>query len=222
MGRPIVSSVTLVAAAATNIALSQSIPGTGQGPYPFTLNGAAASKGVATLDAPRRVIITSGGNDTGITFTITGTARSQQNSAVQSETITGASGGAASTTQDFATVTGITASGATASTVTAGTNGTGSGPWVPWNQNANLAFQVSLYGVILSGSPTWEVEYTYDDVFGLWLPSNVPFPRALALQGMSGITAASADGEIAFPVRASRLTLTAVGSVQLTQTQQGI
>ena len=73
----------------------------------------------------------------------------------------------------------------------------------------------------MSGAPTWSVEYTYDDVFGTWLPPNVPFPRPVVLSTLSAKTV-SADGSIANTVRASRLTLTVAGSVQLTQTQQGI
>ena len=215
MGHPIATTVTLAAASANNIGLSQTLAAAG----PLALNGSAVTGGVAKLDAPRRIILTSGGNDTGITFTVTGTARVEQGSVAQTETITGANATAATTTQDFATVTRIVSSGATASTVTAGTSGTGSGPWVPWDRQM-VDFQVSVAGFVLSGSPTWGVEYTYDDVFGTWLPAGVPFPRAIAL---STVTAQSGtkDGQITWTVAASRLTLTAVGSVQLIQTQQG-
>lgn len=215
MGHPIVTTVTFVAGSANNIATSQSLAGAGA----LTLNGSTVVAGVATLDAPRRVIITSAGNDSGITFTVTGAARSQQNGSVQSETITGGNVAAATTTQDFATVTGITASGATASTVTVGTDGTGSGPWVPWDRQV-VDFQVSVVGFVLSGTPTWGIEYTYDDVFGLWLPPGVLYPRPIALSTVTGKTT-TADGAITFTVVASRLTLTAAGSVQATQIQQG-
>lgn len=213
---PIVTTVTLDAASANAIALSQSLAAAGA----LTLNGALVTNGVATLDAPRRVGITSAGNDSGITWTVTGTARPEQGGVTFSETIAGANIGVAQTTQDFATVTSIVGSGATASTVTAGTTGTGSGAWVPWDTYA-VDFQVSCYGAVMSGTPTWSVEYTYDDVFGTWLPSDVPFPRPLQLSTLKNQTV-SLDGQINFTVRASRLTLTVVGSVQLTQQQQGI
>ena len=213
---PIATTVTLVAAVTNGVALSQSLAGAGD----LTLNGSLVSGGVATFDAPRRVGITSAGNDSGITWTITGTSRPEQGSITFSETIAGADAGTAQTTQDFATVTSIAGSGATASTVTAGTTSTGSGPWVPWDQY-QTDFQVSCAGFVLSGSPTWTVEYTYDDVFGLWLPSNVPFPRPLPLSTLKNQTV-SADAPIDFVVRASRLTLTVVGGVQLVQTQQGM
>ena len=39
----------------------------------LTINGALASGGSVTFDQPRNVIITSAGNDSGDTFTVTGT-----------------------------------------------------------------------------------------------------------------------------------------------------
>ncbi len=217
MGHPIATTVTTIAGVANGIATSQSLPFAGA----LTLNGSLVSGGVATLDAPRRIAITSAGNDSGITWTITGTARSQQNGVVQSETIKGATlGNTVYTTQDFATVTSIVASGATASTVTAGTNGVASGPWVPWDTQT-VDFQVSVYGTVLSAAPpTWQLDYTYDDVFGTWLPAGVPFPRALTSQTLVGLSG-TGEGQLTNPVRATRLTLTAYGSAQLIQQQQG-
>jgi hypothetical protein len=211
MPHPIVTTVTAIAGNATLIAASQTLTAPA---LAMTLTSA-----VVTLDTPRRVIVTSAGNDSGITFTITGTSRTQQGSIAQSETITGGNAAAASTTQDFATVTGTTASGSTASTVTVGTSGTASGPWVPWDMFIKN-FQVAIQANVLSGSPTYQVDVTQDDVFGTWLPSGVPFPRAFPWPGLVGATA-SVLSSIDKPVRASRLTLTAVGSVQLTQQQAG-
>lgn len=218
MGRPIVTSVTLVAAVSNGIALSQSLGAAGA----LTLNGSLVTAGVASFGGvSRRVTIHSVGDDRTLTWTVVGTSRTEQGGGPQTETFAGANaGGDAVSTQDFATITSITGSKATASTVTAGTNGTASGPWVPWNQN-NTDFQVSVVGYVTSGSPTWQVEYTYDDVFGTWLPANVPFPRPLVLSTMSGLTG-TADGNFDKTIRASRLTLIAVGTVQLEQTQQGI
>jgi hypothetical protein len=210
MPHPIVTTVTAIAGNAALIAAVQTLSAAG----PLALTSATV-----TLDTPRRVIITSSGNDSGIKFTITGTSRVEQGSGAQSETVTGANVGAASTTQGFATVTGITASGATAGTVEAGTSGTASGPWVPWDM-FTADFQVQVQGNVLSGSPTYQVDVTSDDVFLTWLPPGVPFPRASTFAGLAGATG-NATAAITSPVRASRLTLTAVGSVQLTQQQQG-
>lgn len=225
MGHPIVRNITLSAPQAAGLALTQSLGAAG----PLLLNGPLITSGnpvVATLDTQRRVGITSGGNDTGITWTIVGTGRLANGSVNQpnpplTETIAGANTGlTAQTTQDFSAVYSITGSGATASTVTAGTTGTASSHWVPWDVNALLPFQVSADGEVLSGSPTWQLDITYDDVQGLWLPPNITWPRAIAWPNLTGKTSEAFD-IIGLPVRASRLTLTAYGSVQLTQTQQG-
>ena len=177
------------------------------------------ASGVAVLDTARQIAIASSGNDSGITFTVTGTLRPEENSAVASQTISGTNGGTAVTTYNFATVTAITASGPVAGTITAGTNGNGSGPWVVWNNYAT-DFNVGIAGYVLAGTPTWQVDYTYDDVFGLWNPTGL-LAKVFTLPTMSGLTV-NADGRISgTAVRASRLTLTAPGSVQLTQMQQG-
>lgn len=208
MSHPIVTTVTIIAGNASLLAASQN----GFAKTPLTLTG-------ATLDAPRRIAVTSVGNDSGITFTVTGTARNEQNNAAQSETITGTNAGVVSTTQDFLTVTSVVPSGNTASTVTVGTNNTASGPWVVWDSFVT-PFQVNIQGNVLSGSPTWNVEVTQDDVFGTWLPSTVPFPRAYIWSGLMNQTGVQ-FGQLTQPYRASRLTLTAFGSASLTQQQTG-
>lgn len=214
---PITSTVTLAAAVANGYAQAQVVAAGG---VPLTLNGSLVVAGVGTPDAPRRVIIASGGNDSAITFTITGTNRPEMQGSALVETLTGTNGGTAVSTQDFATVTKIVSSAAAAGNVTVGTNGTGSGPWVPWD-TYQTDFLVTCVGYVLAGSPTWGVEYTYDDVFGLWLPSGVPFPRAVPLASLTAQTGTGFDAKMDSPRRASRLTLTAVGSAQLVQQQQG-
>lgn len=220
MSHPIVTTVTLAASSANGISTAQSLPGTSG--LSLVLNGTKVTAGVAILDAPRRIVITSAGNDSGITFSITGTRGSWWAQQTITEVLTGANGAAVSI-NDFLTVTSIVASGATASTVTAGTNGTASGPWCVWSRFAD-DFQVTLEAVVVSGAPTYGVEYTYDDVFGLWLPTTVTYPRPIALSTMTNLTTAIGtviDGSLLSGCMASRLTLTAVGSVQLTSQQQG-
>jgi hypothetical protein len=82
-------------------------------------DGTAVTLAAGVLDHPRHVIITSAGNDTGITFTVVGT---DWNGQVQSVTVAGANGGAVDTGLDFAIVYVVYTSGATAGTVTVGTN----------------------------------------------------------------------------------------------------
>lgn len=221
MSHPIVTTVAIVAAVANGISLSQSLPGTSG--LSLLLNGTKVTAGVAILDAPRRIAIASNGNDAAITFSVTGTRGSWWAQQTITEVVTGTNVGTATTVNDFLTVTSIVASAATASTVTAGTNGTASGPWCVWSRFAD-DFQVTLEAVVVSGAPTYGVEYTYDDVFGLWLPTTVTYPRPIALSTMTNLTTAIGtviDGSLLSGCMASRLTLTAVGSVQLTSQQQG-
>jgi len=106
----------LAAASANNIALSQ----TAVGAQNLTINGAAATGGVATLDVQRRVIVTSAGNDSGITFTCYGTDAA---GSLLQATVAGANIGAADFGVSFKTVTRVATSAATAAAVTVGTNG---------------------------------------------------------------------------------------------------
>lgn len=105
---------------ATNIAQAQAVAGAGS----LTLNGTLVSGGVAYLDPASPVVIVSSGNDSGITFTVTGMAGAGNSFASVVETVTGANASRVSTVNTFRRVTSITASGAAAGTVSAGMNGT--------------------------------------------------------------------------------------------------
>ena len=100
---------------ADGITTSASLSGAGT----LAINGALASTGTVTLSSGRQVTITSAGNDTGVTFTVTGT---DVNGTAQTEAITGASGAAATSTKYFKTITEIANSAASAGAVTAGIN----------------------------------------------------------------------------------------------------
>lgn len=155
MPNPIIVQVgPLAAASANNIAQSQSAAAAGL----LTVNGSAATGGVATLDVQRKVLITSAGNDSGISFTVTGT--NNDNSAF-SETVTGGNAVAVATTQDFKTVTSVRASAATASTVTVGTNGVASSKWFPNDiarNPTNIGFLFRAQGTV-----NYTLELTQDD-----------------------------------------------------------
>jgi hypothetical protein len=105
----------IVALDADGITTSASLSGAGT----LTINGALSSTGTVTLSSGRQVTITSAGNDTGVTFTVTGT---DVNGAAQTEAITGADGAAATSTKYFKTITEIANSAASAGAVTAGIN----------------------------------------------------------------------------------------------------
>ena len=100
---------------ADGITTSASLSGAGT----LTINGALASTGTVTLSSGRQVTITSASDDTGVTFTVTGT---DVNGTAQTEAITGASGAAATSTKYFKTITEIANSAASAGAVTAGIN----------------------------------------------------------------------------------------------------
>jgi hypothetical protein len=207
MAQPIVFTKSLAAASATNIALSQS-PGTAA----LTLNGAAVSGGVATIDGPasstnsaigRRVIIVSGGNDSAISFVVAGTNSTGN---VITDTVAGTNAGTAQSNLDFVTVTSITPTGAgAAGTITAGTNGVGSSPWYAVD-TAIRSTSVGAEVEIVSGAANYTVEYSDDDpnalawmggsAIGLSVPLLYPaFPRPLSTLTPAALNAAAASGD---------------------------
>lgn len=142
----------LAAAAASSIALSQSLSAAG----PLILNGTLASGGVATLDKPRRITITSAGNDTGSTWTVVGTNWAGN---IITETIAG-SNILVTSVLDYLTVTSISLSAASASTVTAGTSGTADSPWVRFDEWADAAAALQF---TVTGTVNYTFQYTWDD-----------------------------------------------------------
>ena len=70
MSRPINTSLTIVAGVAAGYAGVQALSAAGN----LTLNGPLVPNFIGIPDVPRRVIITSTGNDSGLVWTITGTA----------------------------------------------------------------------------------------------------------------------------------------------------
>lgn len=209
--RPVLLTKTLAAASVNAIAQSQSLGAAGN----VTLNGATASGGLATLDTQRRVLITSAGNDSGISFTVFGATDS--GTAIQ-ETLTGANAGAVATNQDFATVTKVSSSGATASTVQIGTNTVGSTRWLLLDQHVTPG-STSLGALITAGSATYTAEYTYDDFLTLTAGA---FPTPRTVVGLTNQTI-NTDAQLAFPVKGVRLTVNSgAGAVTLTVIQAGI
>jgi len=177
----------LAAASATNIALSQ---GPITGGNSVTLNGSTVVGGVAILDQARRVLITSVGNDSGITFTVTGTNRYN---AVMSETLTGGNVGAVNTNNDFLTVTKIVANGTTASTITVGTT-TIASIMVPLEMYGNPT-NISL-NFVVTGTVNYTVNETWDDPYNLvgLYPANQYPPNWVALAALTGKTTTSQAG----------------------------
>lgn len=122
--------------------------------------------GTATFDTPRRFTVTSGGNDTGITFTVAGT--DAQGNKI-GEVITGASGSAAQSALDYKTILSVLSSGAVATTVTFGTNGVASSQWVRFDDYASMA-TIAIQCTV-SGTVNYTVQQTLDDPN--WLYSGI-------------------------------------------------
>jgi hypothetical protein len=153
--RPVAVTVgPLAAANASNICTSQTTAGAAA----LTLNGTLVSGGVATLDKPRRILVTNAGNDSGISIIFTGTNGQAQ---LITETVAGTSGSTAYTVQDFATVTKAVTTGATsASGVTIGTNAIASS-WPVFLDHHALA-PTSLQ-VVVTGTVNYTVQQTLDN-----------------------------------------------------------
>ena len=135
-----------------NICTSHS-PGAGA----IVLAGTLVTDGVATCGAAQTVKLTSGGNDSGITFTVIGTDADGE---AQSETVTGANASNVDTTKYFKTVTSITHTGSVAGTLIVGTNVASVSPMFKFYKQVSPA-RVAVGISLVSGSMT----YTLDDCF---------------------------------------------------------
>ena len=97
----------------------------------FRANASIAASGALSLLANSvgpngygyKLVITSAGDDSGITFTITGIKVGDLTNTVVSEVVTGANASTATSTNYYARVDSITASGASAGNVKIGTTG---------------------------------------------------------------------------------------------------
>lgn len=130
----------------------------------IAVSGAAAAaitvgvNGVATLDTPRLVIITSAADETGVVFTVVGTDGSGQ---PQTEAVTGVDTGAASTLLNFKTVESVTTDGATTGAVQIGTSAVAHSRWVRFDDYAGDA-QVALQATVV-GTVNFTVQTTLQD-----------------------------------------------------------
>ena len=189
----------LVAAVANGVCQSQS----GTAGTALTLNGSLVSSSVATLDsngASRRVIITSAGNDSGITFAVTGTDRY---GAKFTENVTGVNTAAAQSNNDFKTVTSVVPSGNTASTVTVGTNSVGSSE--PWVLDAWVAGQMARFAVNAPSGTAYNIEGAVDDLSPQWnLTTATPYWNTV----IDGTAAGLTDQLVTGPYTMLRLTIT--------------
>lgn len=210
MGQPNVFSRTLAALNATAVAASQS-PGAGLITRVST---------TVVLDTQRRIAFSSGGDDSGITFTVTGT---NQAGFPITDTFAGANTTTYQSNLDFKTITNVTHSGSVAGTLTIGTNAVGSSLWqiVNWNANpTNLGYVIELR----SGAASFTMDYTLDD------PNILPGTGGLNAAGLayplataSASAAVTTTGSFTSPIVAWRLTtLTGTGTLVVRALQSGL
>lgn len=197
--RPVVLTVVSTVVDADGVALSQTPAGAGN----LTINGVLASGGVATFAAPCYVTVTSAGNDSNRTFTITGT---DKDGFALVEAFTGKNVGVATTIHRFKTVTKIAVSGATAAAVTAGTGA------LLYSDPCPMDFRLNPFSVGLgfddSGTTTaFTVQHSFNDP---WDPAYADVDEYNAEAkwfdhpSMAAMVA-DEDGNYASPVRAIRL-----------------
>jgi hypothetical protein len=155
--RPItLTAGPLAAPSANNIALSQT-PTSGTA---LTLNGSLVSGGVATLDAPRRVLLTYGNEGGARTLVLVGTDRY---GARQGETLAvpSGAGGTVASVLDYKTLISATpAGGGWTAAVTVGTNGVASSAWARLD---DMGFGPVDLGVDVTGVVNYTVESSVDD-----------------------------------------------------------
>lgn len=122
------------------------------------------SYSVATLSPAGRITIVSAGDESGNTFTISGTNWS---GSPISEVITGANIGTATSVMDYKTITSVVAENTTADAITIGTAQAGGSRWVRLD---GWAFpQVGLQ-VDVDGTIDYTVQQTFDDPNSAVLP----------------------------------------------------
>ena len=202
----------LAAASANNIALTQTPTST------VTINGSTATGGVATLDTPRRVLITPTGNESSNTFTITGTGL---NSTPQVEVIKGTNASAFNTNLDFLTVSSITLAVAAANALTVGTNGVASSQWVRLDEYASAQVTVQC---VASGTVNYTVQQTLQDPKS---PTNPVAPYSVVWASSADASAVGATGSIVSsftfaPIFVKVLLNSGTGSVSTVVSQLGV
>ena len=213
MARPVSVTVGPLASASANaICLSQTPTAA------FTLNGALATGGIATMDTPRRVLITTTANESAKIITIIGTG---WNNEVLTELVTGPNATTAYTAMDFRTVRSITISSAAAGAITIGTNGVASSPWVRLDEYALP--QVGIQATV-TGTVSYTLQQTLQDPNA---PVSPPLPYQVAWINSADAAAVNATTSIQSnytyaPLWAKVTLNSGTGSVSAIYTQYGV
>ena len=198
----------MVAADANGISLSQTPGGAGN----LTITGALASGGSVTLAEGQHVSIDAAGDETGRTFTFTGT--DPLGNAI-TEVLAGPNIGQTKGTLSFKTITQIAVDAGTAGAVTAGILGEAEFTWIPlfsYVTPFEFAYQIDI------GTATMVLESTLDDV----QDSNVTIGVTTDAVEASG--SLDVSGVSTIPTVAVRVKVTAFtsGNIVLKLLQSGI
>ena len=132
----------------------------GGGSQELTITGALASAGVATFDIPRRVSITSAGNDSGRTFILTGTNRYGD---AQTESVTGPNATAVIGVKEFLTITSVAIDDDSAGAITVGSSDEAATAWIPVDIHrtpVNIGFAMNVSS---DANYNWTVQQTHDN-----------------------------------------------------------
>jgi hypothetical protein len=193
--RPKTISVAPATADPNGICLSQTPTEAGD----LTIAGALATSGVATLSPPGHISITSASNESGDTFTITGTDRYD---AALTETITGPNATTTTGNYNFKTVTQVATDGAATGAITVGSANELDTAWIPVEYRPNLGYSVTFNES--SAVFDYVLQSTVEDPWGSSFDEHAANPQ-------DGIDEGS-------PVRAFRLKITTFVSGTLTYT----
>lgn len=125
---------------------------------------AAYDIGRAVLDPPRRVVITSSGDDTGVDFTIVGTDRMGHRI---TEVLAGANAGAATSLNVFKTIISITSDGATDGDIEVGWGTEFITPWILLGQMRGHYHWLSRVFIGAGGTVNYDLEVASGNVMDL-------------------------------------------------------
>jgi hypothetical protein len=165
-----------------------------------------------TLTPPRFVTVTSTGDDTGLTFTVTGT---RPGGSIQTDAFAGTNGSAATSALTFETVTNIAVDGNTDGDVTAGFTQSGYSDWLP--MDIYTPNQVTTVSTTVSGTINYDIQYTNEDPFNRSITQTAVAHPAAALGNASTSQTASSTTLM----RAMRYKVNSgSGTIRLTITQQ--
>lgn len=152
--------------------------------------------GKILLDPPRRVIIDSAGDDSGVTFTIYGTDR--VGTPIE-ETVQGANASSVTSTMVYKTVERIAASGATADDIEIGWGTEHIGPWIILGNargHYNAGWQLAVEGTVSCSLEASYRNILRERIKGDYEPDAVQLDTAMT---------EAAEGALETPVAAIRL-----------------